>query len=122
MNPDDVMMAIAVDPYGQAFQSAWGSVYTGTTGAVSNTSYQNTTIQGKMLTVSHEFDDFAMSTMTDEDIKSSLTAMLVREMSKSNMVEFTRQSDPLTFKITVRARAFVVPDDKVRLLRKNGVQ
>lgn len=115
MNPDDIIsVTTALDPYGQ---DTWGA-----SAMATNTAYTDTAIKGKMLTVSHEFDDFAMSHMSEEDIKSSMISMLVGEMVKSKMVEFTRQSDPLTFKITVRARAFVVPDDQVRILRKNGVQ
>ena len=56
----------------------------------------------------------------DNDIKMELIQKLAVEMFKSNCVEFTKTIDQFNFETIYRARAFVVPDNKVKVLRLNG--
>lgn len=81
------------------------------------------TIQGKMITVSNamRMESIAASRLNyEEKIKYELARLLVLEMLKSGMIEFTKQSDPATFTIIFRARCFMTPNDQVQILRKNG--
>ena len=78
-------------------------------------------IQGKMLTVSYAMGMESIARLDKEDrIKYELARLLVLEMLKSGMIEFTKQSDPATFTTIFRARCFMTPNDQVQLLRKNG--
>ena len=55
----------------------------------------------------------------EDKIKYELARLLMLEMLKSGMIEFTKQSDPATFTTIFRARCFMTPKDQVQILRKN---
>lgn len=81
------------------------------------------TIQGKMITVSNamRMESIEASRLNyEEKIKYELARLLMLEMLKSGMIEFTKQSDPATFTTIFRARCFMTPNDQVQILRKNG--
>ena len=78
------------------------------------------TIQGKMITVSYAMGMESIARLDKEDrIKYELARLLMLEMLKSGMIEFTKQSDPATFTTIFRARCFMTPNDQVQILRKN---
>ena len=60
--------------------------------------------------------------MPKNQIKKMMITDMVEQMLKSDCIEFTMsQTNPVDQMVRVRARVFVTPDDKVRLLRENGV-
>ena len=98
-----------------------GSVSAYTYNAYAEPSFTIIAIQGKMITVSYAMGMESIARLDKEDrIKYELARLLVLEMLKSGMIEFTKQSDPATFTTIFRARCFMTPNDQVQLLRKNG--
>lgn len=80
------------------------------------------TIQGKMLLYTHRISDSVMQdfVVKPEDVKEIMAKALAEEMLKNGLIEFTKTHEGHTGDWVFRARVFVVPDDKVRILRQNG--
>lgn len=80
-------------------------------------------IGGKMIVGRAEMtEDFRMM-MEDGDataimqIKEKLTRDLVHHMLENKLVEFTHHDDPITFRRQMAIRAYLAPNDQVRILR-----
>jgi hypothetical protein len=58
---------------------------------------------------------------TEDSIKKHLMEKLVGELFDNKYIEFTKEKNNLTNEYIFRARIFAVPDDRVRVLRDNGV-
>lgn len=80
----------------------------------------NNKIQGEMLVVENHFTDDYVKGVSEDGIKSMMALQLAKEMLARGQIEFTKQQDPISMKVTVRARCFCVPNDEVQILRKNG--
>lgn len=63
----------------------------------------------------------ATQIINEEYIKRALTEKLANELFESKMIEFTRQHDLSTGTYLFRARIFAVSDDRIRILRTEGV-
>jgi hypothetical protein len=77
-------------------------------------------VTGEMVMVEMVFDSIDTINKDKNQIKRELTESLVQKILKSNLVEYTMQEDLKNDLITYRARAFLTPDDRVRLLRREG--
>jgi hypothetical protein len=75
-----------------------------------------------MLTVTTVIKLHDWEMLTEQHIKRKMIYELAEEMARTNLIEFTRQNDPITHCINVRARCFMVPDTLIRILRKNGIK
>jgi hypothetical protein len=87
--------------------------------------FQSYSIQGKMFVVEKTFASItgvSLSQITDDNLKRMLLTELVEELMNSKCIEFTKQHEPHTGNIVVRARMYVVPDDQVQILRTNGIK
>lgn len=80
-------------------------------------------IGGKMVVGRAEMtEDFHMM-IEDGDataimqIKEKLTRDLVHHMLKNKLVEFTHHDDPITMRRQLAIRAYLAPNDQVRILR-----
>lgn len=79
-------------------------------------------IGGKLVVGKATFDE-NYSVLLNNDvearhlIKTRLTQQLATYMLENNLVEFTQMEDPLTFRKTVVVRAYVAPNDQVKILR-----
>ena len=66
-------------------------------------------------------DDFAKMMKTDYDARLQIKQKLIHEMAQfileNNLVEFTQMKDPITYKTHVAVRAYLAPDDQVKILR-----
>ena len=51
------------------------------------------------------------------NIKKSLVLQMAEYMLENNLVEFTQQDDPLTFRKAIMVRAYLAPNDQVKILR-----
>ena len=64
---------------------------------------------------------FAEIVGKDIDAKKRLKEKLVHDMAtymlENNLVEFTQQDDPITFSKTIAVRAYLAPNDQVKILR-----
>ena len=112
---DDLIIA---DPWGggtSATITTNSNTYT-----IANTSSPPQKIQGKMIQVMEYVDLHIMESRDPKDIKMAMVTKIAEEMINSKMIEFTSEKDELGLKVKVRARAFLTPDDQVRLLRKAG--
>ena len=95
------------------------------TGGIQTISINDHTYQGKMVTSQHTISDgdVEMMKMSMGDfkdmIKEKLLHKLLDEIVKSNLIEFTSQSDVATGQTHYRARIFATPDTQVRLIRKS---
>jgi len=58
-----------------------------------------------------------MSVYNTDAFKMSLASQLATAMIENRLVEFTRHQDPIQGSTTVRIRAFLAPDDNIRILR-----
>lgn len=83
------------------------------------------TYQGKMVTAQHTVSDtdpgickIPVGEFKDM-IKKELLHKLLDEIVKSNLIEFTSQSDVVSGQTHYRARIFATPDSQVRLIRKS---
>ena len=79
-------------------------------------------IGGKMVVGKATMDDsFATMLMSDQDARENLKKKLISDMAQyileNNLVEFTQQDDPLSMNKTVYVRAYLAPNDQVKILR-----
>lgn len=102
--------------------SGTGGGGSGYDGSYTNNTSQDQVIQGKMLTVTNVIKLHDWEMLTEQHIKRKMIYELAEEMARTNLIEFTRQNDPVTHCINVRARCFMVPDTLIRILRKNGIK
>jgi hypothetical protein len=80
-------------------------------------------IGGKMVVgkarMSHEFR--LMLENGDEETKNKLKSDLIHQMAQymleNNLVEFTYYDDPITFDRQVAVRAYLAPNDQIKILR-----
>lgn len=88
-------------------------------------------VQGKMITVdiTYSADDVERLGLTsvpnyfEDSIKKELILKLAHAIARENYVEFTKQENyAAEHNITYRARIYATPDDKVRLIRKQGIE
>jgi hypothetical protein len=75
-----------------------------------------------MLTVTNVIKQYDLEILPEDEIKRKMIYELAEEMAKSNMVEFTKQIDPVNHCVNIRARCFMVPDTHVRILREKGIK
>ena len=96
------------------------------TGSVTANSYNADVIRGSEIYVEHkEFHDTIARDASQQNthnniIKEKLMKDMLQYMLNNNYIEFTNQYDPLNNEFIYRARAYLVPDDQVRLLRTTG--
>ena len=79
-------------------------------------------IGGKLVVGRATMDDsFATMLMSDQDARENLKKKLISDMAQfileNNLVEFTQQDDPLTMGKNVYVRAYLAPNDQVKILR-----
>jgi hypothetical protein len=79
-------------------------------------------IGGKLVVGRVNMDDtFAEILGKDIDAKQRLKEKLVHDMAtymlENNLVEFTQQDDPITFSKTIMVRAYLAPNDQIKILR-----
>lgn len=53
-----------------------------------------------------------------EHVKQELCSLLVKDMMKNNLIEFTMSTDPGHIDYIYRARAYVMPDHMTKILRE----
>jgi hypothetical protein len=118
---DDIMITgsnVPYDPYG-TIQSLHSHPILGV-----NSFSLDETVRGEMITVQKVIDVHESQLMKlNEDefnrqVKRELTIQLAEHILKNNFVEFTKQQNMNTSEVTYRARAYLTPDDRVRMLRK----
>lgn len=113
--------ALLAQPAGASVSDPFANstIVPNTTGTVTTSSipWQTLdTVQGVMVEVQHSFPD-----NTDEDtMKRDLISMIAEEIYKRKLVEFTKVVNYSDFDWTCRARIFVTPNDKVKMLREKG--
>lgn len=80
-------------------------------------------IGGKMVVGRAEMDE-AFTTMLqdgDSDAVKQVKQKLIHDMAQfileNNLVEFTHHDDPLTFRRRIAVRAYLAPNDQVKVLR-----
>ena len=97
----------------------------GITGILQPINIIDHTYQGKMVTAQHTVSDVDVEMMKmsigdfKDMIKKELLHKLLDEIVKSNLIEFTSQSDVASGHTHYRARIFATPDSQVRLIRKS---
>ena len=75
-------------------------------------------IQGKMLTAKVMVRELDMMSVYNTDaFKNTLGSQFARALIENRLLEFTKYQDVQTMNTVVHVRAFLVPDDQVRLLR-----
>ena len=80
-------------------------------------------IGGKMVVGRAEMDESFTMLLQDGDkdavkhIKEKLIHDMAQYMLENNLVEFTHVDDPLTFRRKIAVRAYLAPNDQVKVLR-----
>ena len=78
-------------------------------------------IQGQMFMVSYEASEHQMALMGEDvfkqHIKENLAMALANKMLEAGVIEFTQTQDQISIHKLIKARCYLVPDDRVRLLR-----
>lgn len=66
-------------------------------------------------------DSFAEMLNHDVDARDKIKTELIHQMAKyileNKLVEFTQMKDPVTFKTRIAVRAYLAPDEQVKILR-----
>jgi hypothetical protein len=81
-------------------------------------------IKGEMVHAQVVVKDFEITQMMidpdnfKQEMKIKLALEIAEKLLENKLVEFTKQEDLHTQETTFRARAYLVKDDKVRILRK----
>lgn len=80
------------------------------------------TIGGKMVVGKTILDDSYSELMkTDIDVRDRVKKELIMQMAKfmleNKLVEFTQMDDPITFRKHIAVRAYLAPNDQVKILR-----
>jgi hypothetical protein len=84
------------------------------------------TVRGEMVTFQkvvsvHELEMIKLDEdIFNQQVKKELVFKLAEQILNNKLVEFTKQENLHTHEITYRARAFLTPDDQVRILRQNN--
>jgi hypothetical protein len=80
-------------------------------------------IGGKMVVGRAEMDEAYTMMLQDGDadavknIKTKLIHDMAQFILENNLVEFTHQDDPITFRRKIAVRAYLCPNDQVKILR-----
>lgn len=80
-------------------------------------------IGGKLVVGKATLDESYMVMLQDGDaeakrkVKSQLVHQMAEFMLENNLVEFTQYKDPIMFNTTVAVRAYIAPNDQVKVLR-----
>lgn len=66
-------------------------------------------------------DEYSELMRTDYDARDRVKQKLIQDMAQyileNNLVEFTQMKDPITFKTQIAVRAYLAPNDQVKILR-----
>lgn len=79
-------------------------------------------IGGKMVVGRTILDESYSQLMnTDQEARDRVKSELIHQMAQyileNQLVEFTQQDDPLTFRKHIAVRAYLAPNDQVKILR-----
>ncbi len=79
-------------------------------------------IGGKMIVGRAIMDEsFSQLMKTDYDARQKIKEKLVHDLAtymlENNLVEFTQMDDPITFRKQIAVRAYLAPNDQVKILR-----
>jgi hypothetical protein len=80
-------------------------------------------IGGKMVVGRAEMDESFTMMLQDGDkdavkhVKEKLIHEMATYMLENNLVEFTHHDDPMTFRRRIAVRAYLAPNDQVKILR-----
>jgi len=80
-------------------------------------------IGGKMVVGRAEMDESYTMMLQDGNkeavkrVKEKLIHDMAAFMLENNLVEFTHQDDPITFRRKIAVRAYLAPNDQVKILR-----
>jgi hypothetical protein len=77
------------------------------------------TIRGKMVVGRLTLSSLDMVKYSDQTdiLKQTLVRQMVEYIINNKLVEFTKQEDPVTLQTRIAVRAYLAPDDQVKLLR-----
>lgn len=66
-------------------------------------------------------DEYSQLMKTDQEarlrVKNELIQQMAQYILENNLVEFTQYTDPVTFNTVVHVRAYLAPNEQVKLLR-----
>lgn len=66
-------------------------------------------------------DDYSELMKTDFEARGRIKQKLIQDMAQyileNNLVEFTQMKDPITYKTQIAVRAYLAPNDQVKVLR-----
>lgn len=84
--------------------------------------YQDMAIGGKLVRLRQSFSEFDVAKMTNDaafkrEMKHRLAFELANYMLEQNLLEFTSYQEAITFNTVVAVRAYLAPNDQVKLLR-----
>ena len=80
-------------------------------------------IGGKMIVGTATMEDSYRVMLEDGDpeavkrIETELAMQLATYMIDNNLMEFTKYMDPITYSTTIRLRAYLAPNDQIKILR-----
>lgn len=78
-------------------------------------------IGGKMVVGRATMDEGYIALMKEADAKKHIKEKLIHEMAtymlEHNLVEFTQRDDPMTMRKTIMVRAYLAPNDQIKVLR-----
>lgn len=64
---------------------------------------------------------FSSDIVYKETVKEKIVTVLVQELIKRKLVEVTFRNDPVSYDTMITARAYLAPDEQVKMLRQMHV-
>jgi hypothetical protein len=88
---------------------------------------KDTIIQGKLIVAEYHYDDFlrvssVSNHLHEKEVKEELARYLAHRMLENNLLNFTKQPDMPTGRTIYRAYGYMVPNDRVQLLREAKIK
>jgi hypothetical protein len=88
---------------------------------------KETIIQGKLIVAEYYYDDIlrvdsALNQLHEKEVKEELAKYLAHRMLENNLLNFTKQHDIPKGRTIYRAYGYMVPNDRVQLLRQAKIK
>lgn len=85
--------------------------------------YKETSLQGKLVKGEYYIRDDLLESFdnldTQKQVKEKLAELIAKDLLKNDLLHFTRQIDPNSGTTVYRVYAYILPNDKVQVIRES---
>ena len=80
--------------------------------------YENLPIRGNLISVEMKLDETTTQMLSEPQIKADLVRKLAEQLLRSNVINFTKQTEIDMYNHTFRAYLYVTPSGETEIIRK----